>query len=61
MELTLFSDAEALDSSLGVHTYIGCSIQDKGNLRLVSYLNPQQAKLKSHIACVRDQGVSITK
>ncbi|KAF4434653.1 Tryptophan dimethylallyltransferase 1 [Fusarium acutatum] len=34
--------AETLSNGLGVHTYIGCSIQSKGDLRVVAYVNPQQ-------------------
>ncbi|KAK2688124.1 hypothetical protein QWA68_013012 [Fusarium oxysporum] len=33
---------EMLSNGLGVHTYIGCSIQSKGDLRVVAYVNPQQ-------------------
>ncbi|KAF5584256.1 tryptophan dimethylallyltransferase 1 [Fusarium pseudocircinatum] len=33
---------ETLSNGLGVHTYIGCSIQNKGDLRVVAYVNPQQ-------------------
>ncbi|KAF5674485.1 tryptophan dimethylallyltransferase 1 [Fusarium circinatum] len=33
---------EKLSNGLGVHTYIGCSIQTKGDLRIVAYVNPQQ-------------------
>ncbi|RMJ03547.1 hypothetical protein BHE90_013089 [Fusarium euwallaceae] len=34
---------EALTGSLGLHTYIGCSIQPGGKLRVVSYVNPNPA------------------
>ncbi|RBQ79616.1 hypothetical protein FVER53590_25073 [Fusarium verticillioides] len=33
---------ERLSSSVGVHTYVGCSIQSEGDLRVVAYVNPQQ-------------------
>ncbi|KAI7767160.1 hypothetical protein ACKAV7_002904 [Fusarium commune] len=33
---------EPLSNGLGVHTYVGCSIQSKGDLRVVAYVNPQQ-------------------
>ncbi|KAH7323070.1 aromatic prenyltransferase [Stachybotrys elegans] len=36
---TLYSD-EVLKSRSGIHTYIGCSIETAGDLRLVSYINP---------------------
>ncbi|RSL40607.1 hypothetical protein CEP54_016072 [Fusarium duplospermum] len=32
---------EALASFLGLHTYIGCSIQPGGKLRVVAYVNPK--------------------
>ncbi|KAF4337405.1 tryptophan dimethylallyltransferase 1 [Fusarium beomiforme] len=31
---------ETLSRGLGVHTYIGCSIESKGDLRVVAYVNP---------------------
>ncbi|KAF5626155.1 tryptophan dimethylallyltransferase 1 [Fusarium sp. NRRL 52700] len=33
---------ETLSNGLGVHTYVGCSIQSEGDLRVVAYVNPQQ-------------------
>ncbi|CAH0023500.1 unnamed protein product [Clonostachys rhizophaga] len=38
-----------LSSSLGIHTYIGCSVQSDGNLRVVTYFNPQQHKFRSNV------------
>ncbi|KAF5018090.1 hypothetical protein F66182_9943 [Fusarium sp. NRRL 66182] len=35
------SGKKALSSGLGAHTYIGCSIQTGGDLRVVSYINPR--------------------
>lgn len=37
------SGFEALASSLGLHTYIGCSLEPGGTLRVVSYINPYPA------------------
>lgn len=34
------SGLETLDGCLGLHTYIGCSLQPGGTLRVVSYINP---------------------
>ncbi|KAI0457406.1 tryptophan dimethylallyltransferase-domain-containing protein [Xylaria acuta] len=34
---------DSLTDGLGVHTYIGCSIKDGGQLRVVSYINPSRA------------------
>ncbi|TVY63316.1 4-O-dimethylallyl-L-tyrosine synthase [Fusarium oxysporum f. sp. cubense] len=42
-------DTKALAGGLGVHTYIGCSIQLGGDLRLVSYINPQLGKMNSQV------------
>ncbi|KAI1012040.1 hypothetical protein LB503_004411 [Fusarium chuoi] len=36
------SGEERLSNGLGVHTYVGCSIQSEGDLRVVAYVNPQQ-------------------
>jgi DMATS type aromatic prenyltransferase len=36
-----------LSNGLGVHTYIGCSVQAHGKLRVVAYMNPQETKLLS--------------
>ncbi|KAI1035327.1 hypothetical protein LB504_005795 [Fusarium proliferatum] len=33
---------ERLSNGLGVHTYVGCSVQSEGDLRVVAYVNPQQ-------------------
>ncbi|KAF4987754.1 hypothetical protein FGRMN_10178 [Fusarium graminum] len=33
---------QALSDDLGVHTYIGCSIEERGDLRVVSYINPSK-------------------
>ncbi|KAI1342699.1 aromatic prenyltransferase [Xylariaceae sp. FL0016] len=41
---TIFS-REALSARSGLHTYIGCSVEAGGELRLVSYLNPRQSKM----------------
>ncbi|VUC31889.1 unnamed protein product [Clonostachys rosea] len=38
-----------LSSSLGVHTYIGCSVQNDGKLRVVTYFNPQQHKFHGDV------------
>ncbi|KAI0847153.1 aromatic prenyltransferase [Daldinia vernicosa] len=40
---TIFS-REALRARSGLHTYIGCSVEAGGELRLVSYINPRQLK-----------------
>ncbi|KAM0432324.1 hypothetical protein ACHAPT_004865 [Fusarium lateritium] len=42
-------DSAALENSLGVQTYIGCSIETDGNLRIVSYVNPQVGKLRNRV------------
>ncbi|CAH0045015.1 unnamed protein product [Clonostachys solani] len=42
-------NAHDLSSSLGIHTYIGCSVQSDGNLRVVTYFNPQQHKFHGDI------------
>ncbi|RYP73833.1 hypothetical protein DL771_003411 [Monosporascus sp. 5C6A] len=43
---TIFND-DALLESRGLHTYIGCSVQPGGALRVVSYINPQHTKFRS--------------
>ena len=40
------SDHQALERGTGIHTYIGVSIQDEGELRLVAYVNPQPSKIR---------------
>ncbi|KAI1379369.1 tryptophan dimethylallyltransferase-domain-containing protein [Hypoxylon crocopeplum] len=42
---TIFTE-DAISGSRGLHTYIACSIQSGGALRVVSYINPQQDKFK---------------
>ncbi|RSL89638.1 hypothetical protein CDV31_015832 [Fusarium ambrosium] len=42
-------DSAALANGLGVQTYIGCSIEGDGNLRIVSYINPQVGKLRNRV------------
>ncbi|KAL7627402.1 hypothetical protein AAE478_001595 [Parahypoxylon ruwenzoriense] len=42
---TIFTD-EAVSGSRGLHTYIACSVQTGGTLRVVSYINPQEEKLR---------------
>ncbi|PWY69800.1 aromatic prenyltransferase [Aspergillus heteromorphus CBS 117.55] len=37
----------ALETQRGLHTYIGCSIQPGGDLRVVSYINAQAEKFKT--------------
>ncbi|KAI0387537.1 tryptophan dimethylallyltransferase-domain-containing protein [Hypomontagnella monticulosa] len=43
---TIFTDG-GISASRGLHTYIACSIQSGGALRVVSYINPQEEKLRS--------------
>ncbi|KAI1106977.1 tryptophan dimethylallyltransferase-domain-containing protein [Jackrogersella minutella] len=42
---TIFTD-DAIAASRGLHTYIGCSVQTGGALRVVSYINVQEEKLR---------------
>ncbi|KAI8669485.1 hypothetical protein NCS57_00763800 [Fusarium keratoplasticum] len=42
-------DSAALENSLGVQTYISYSIESDGNLRIVSYINPQVGKLRNRV------------
>jgi hypothetical protein len=44
-DIVLPSNEDALDNGLGVHTYVACSVQAAGHLRVVAYINPQAAKL----------------
>ncbi|KAF2202543.1 aromatic prenyltransferase [Delitschia confertaspora ATCC 74209] len=37
----------ALEEDRGVHTYLGCSINSDGSLKLISYINPQPWKLNT--------------
>ncbi|KAI9148238.1 4-O-dimethylallyl-L-tyrosine synthase [Paramyrothecium foliicola] len=41
----IFNKADMTAGS-GIHTYIGCSVQNHGKLRVVSYINPQVAKFR---------------
>ncbi|KAI2466800.1 tryptophan dimethylallyltransferase-domain-containing protein [Annulohypoxylon bovei var. microspora] len=42
---TIFTN-NAISTSRGLHTYIACSVQTGGMLRVVSYINVQEGKLK---------------
>ncbi|KAI2624339.1 tryptophan dimethylallyltransferase-domain-containing protein [Hypoxylon sp. NC1633] len=42
---TIFAE-DAICNSRGLHTYVACSVESGGALRVVSYINPQEAKLR---------------
>ncbi|KAI1386228.1 aromatic prenyltransferase [Hypoxylon trugodes] len=42
---TIFTD-DSMATSRGLHTYVACSVQAGGALRVVSYINPQEKKLR---------------
>lgn len=37
------SSRETLETRSGLHTYVGCSVEEDSSLRLVSYINPRQS------------------
>lgn len=39
--MSTLSNAESLRAQSGLHTYVGCTVQCDGTLRMVSYLKPQ--------------------